>query len=54
MRVIKYVFLILCLSILACQQTPKGQGQPIAEWPPKEGQYSLLVEKLFASSSINL
>ena len=39
----KYIFLIGCLSIFACQSAPEWQGQPIDKWPPNEGQYSLLV-----------
>lgn len=43
MKVIKYVLPILLWSITACQNTPDWQTKPVAEWPPNEGQYALLV-----------
>jgi len=45
MNLMKYIFPILLLMLLACQNIPDWQTKPIAEWPPNEGQYSLLVAK---------
>jgi len=42
---VKFITPILILSLFACQNAPSWQVQPIAEWPPNDGQYALLVNQ---------
>ena len=42
---IRIAFSIFLLSFFACQSAPSWQNLPIEEWPPNEGQYSLLISK---------
>ena len=41
----KSFYLLVFLCIFGCQSAPEWQSLPLAEWPPNNGQYALLVSK---------